>query len=199
MAKCNENVLLRSISGRLGNVVVQRNGVVRTKPKPAKRKPSQKQEEHHHRFVLAREYAREVVADPGRSEPYKAILVRLKRKRKLNIGVYQLAIRDYMNPPVVFGALLDHDGGDSRYTVVVETNDIYGIARVEVTFSAPGGQRRETGEAEVMLYGLTYRYVIRDISLVLPGTKCSIRAFGIPGSAMEKDFVCSKGLSVRMK
>ena len=98
MARNLGNVLTKLYSGKIGHVLMQKNGVLRSVPDMSKRILSDKQKNHLNRFEQAKAYARQVMADPVESARYSEALRKLKATDgKLNIGIYQMAIKDYMN------------------------------------------------------------------------------------------------------
>ncbi|MCX6244286.1 MAG: hypothetical protein NTU98_06220 [Bacteroidetes bacterium] len=100
MARSRGNIITHSYSGKLGKVVLQKDGVMRSLPDVSKRVRSGKQKIHLSRFEQAKEYARRVLADPLQRAQYEEPLRKLKKKNP-NIGIYQVAIKDYMNPPKI--------------------------------------------------------------------------------------------------
>ena len=97
MARNRGNVLTKTYSGKTGNILLQKNGVMRTIPDMSKRILSDKQKAHLTRFEQAKAYARQVLSDPVQSARYGEMLAALKKRSgNQNIGIYQLAIRDYM-------------------------------------------------------------------------------------------------------
>ena len=97
MARNKGNVLTRKYSGKAGNILLHKNGVMRTIPDMSKRILSDKQKAHITRFEQAKTYARQVLSDPIKTARYSDMLAALKKRSGIrNIGIYQLAIRDYM-------------------------------------------------------------------------------------------------------
>jgi len=90
MARIGKNSLTRGLSGKLGGqLVFQKNGVVRSLPDPSKLKWSKPQLEHRRRFELAKNFARAVLADPELKILYQS-------RAKKGIGAYQVAISEFM-------------------------------------------------------------------------------------------------------
>jgi hypothetical protein len=101
MARTVNNVITRKISGKLGQVVFQKNDVMRTRPDMSDRVLSEKQKSHLAKFEAAKSYARSILADPEKIAEYSRALLEWKKIHgKGNIGIYQLAIRDFMNGSV---------------------------------------------------------------------------------------------------
>lgn len=85
MAQSRNNVITRTYSGKFGNVIMQRDGIIRKENGKPAGKRSAKQQGHHCRFANAIDYARKVVTDAGWANVYEFYLKKLKKKRK-NIG-----------------------------------------------------------------------------------------------------------------
>ena len=95
MVKVKNNALLKGFSGKLGGqLVFQKNGVVRSLPDPSKLKWTDAQRKHRSLFEEAKQFARFIVANPELKAIYQA-------KAKKGIGAYQVAISAYMKHPEV--------------------------------------------------------------------------------------------------
>ena len=97
MARVVDNILVRGLSGKLGNQVVIRRlrdgrTIVCTKPDFSHRKLSKGQKEHHKRFEAAAAYAREA----SRTNPVYAKLAEGTMK-----NAYNVALGDWFHPPVI--------------------------------------------------------------------------------------------------
>ena len=97
MAKVIDNILVRGLSGKLGNQVVIRRlrdgrTIVCNKPDFSNRKLSKGQKEHHKRFEAAAAYAREA----SRTNPVYAKLAEGTMK-----NAYNVALGDWFHPPVI--------------------------------------------------------------------------------------------------
>ena len=187
MAHSKNSIITKTYSGKIGHICLQNDGVMRSLPDTSKRKWSEKQEQHLSRFQRAKEYGRQVVADPKRSEYYAGYLKRWKKKKK-NIGIYQLAVMDFMHTPEIRKFQLDKGYGRSGSTIVVGVMDVFGVAGVFVRIVLPGGETVEEGEAAPMISGFRFGYVIRDPSLPRPGTILRVKAWDVPGNIIEKEF-----------
>lgn len=188
MARSSQNTITQSYSGKLGNIVLQRDGVIRSRPDMSKRVLSGKQAEHLSRFEQAKEYARGVWNDPDRSARYATILAGWKRKSgKKNLGIYQLAIRDFMNPPEIKEIIVEDDPGGSRL-ISVNAADVFEVTGVTVSILGPGGGIAEEGEAVKSDDEHEHRYLLRDPSLLRQGTLIRVTACDLPGNITTKYF-----------
>ncbi|MEI7662131.1 MAG: hypothetical protein WCK34_08035 [Bacteroidota bacterium] len=155
--------------------------------KPAKVQ-SEKQIRHLHRFQCAKEYGREVVADEKRSALYSAVVVRWKKKKKKHIGVYQLAIMDYMHPPDIQGAEFGDLPGSTHGTIIVTAEDIFLPPRVTVSIVLADGSLAESGEAQRHHPWDQYQYVVFHPDLVHTGTTIRVSARDNAGNVTETEF-----------
>jgi hypothetical protein len=187
MAHCRNNVITHSYSGRLGGIIMQHDGVFRSLPDTSKRSWSEKQVQHLSRFELAKDYGRQVVGDPLKTEHYAVFLKRWRRKLR-NTGIYQLAIMDFMSLPEIEDVMLDRHSGGTRNVVRIYARDRFSISGVEVSLVGPGGVRLAGGEAAFNLLHGFYDYIITDLMLIQTGVICRVCARDIPGNITEKEF-----------
>ena len=93
MARVGKNSILSGLSGKVGNqLVLQKNGVVRSLPDPAKLKWTDTQKKHRSRFERAKQFGRAIEANPELKAIYKL-------RAKKGTGAYQVAISAYMRLP----------------------------------------------------------------------------------------------------
>ena len=188
MAHSRYNVITRTYSGKLGHVVLQADGVIRSRPDMSNRVLSEKQQKHLARFELAKKYGRMVRADAELSALYSVLLKPWKKKKK-NIGIYQLAIKDFMNPPEIskIEVVVNPDG--TGMIVRIKANDIIKLAGVSVSIILPGGMIAEKGEATWNIRAeYNYNYIFEDLSLWKQGTILVVSAWDLPGNVAQKEF-----------
>ena len=186
MAHSKNNVITRTYSGKIGNVCMQRDGVIRSLPAGKRKVWSKKQKNHLSRFELAKQYGRQVLADPCLTAHYAVYKKRWKRKLK-NTGVWQLAIRDFMNPPGIWGVDLVRPGLNNAGMICIHAHDKFEIKGVRATLLAPGGNLLAEGEAILVLSLGRYVYEIQDPLLMKPGVTCRVRVWDVPGNVTEKE------------
>jgi len=146
------------------------------------------QEKHLARFELAKKYGRMVRADAELSALYSVLLKPWKKKKK-NIGIYQLAIKDFMNPPEIskIEVVVNPDG--TGMIVRIKANDIIKLAGVSVSIILPGGMIAEKGEATWNIRAeYNYNYIFEDLSLWKQGTILVVSAWDLPGNVAQKEF-----------
>ena len=186
MAHSKANVITRTYSGKFGNLCLQRDGVIRSRPDVSKRTWSERQTSHLNLFEAAKAYGRQVMADEAKSAFYRQYLKRWKRK-KSNIGIYQLAIMDFMHPPMINRIKLDEHTG-VPILLVVEAYDIFQVAGVSVALCSPSGEILEQGDACQHFSWIGFHYTVHDPSLLRPGVICRVTARDLPGNITQKEF-----------
>jgi hypothetical protein len=137
MAKVIDNILVRGLSGKLGDQVVFRRlrdgrTIVCNKPDFSHRKLSKDQKEHHKRFQAAAAYAREA----SRTNPMYAKLAEGTMK-----NAYNVALGDWFHAPVI--QRLERRGKVIR----VQATDDAMVASVQVMILDKKGKVVEKGEA----------------------------------------------------
>jgi hypothetical protein len=188
MAKSRNNILTDSYSGKLGDIILHRDGVMRSIPDMSKRILSGGQLEHIKRFERAKEYGRQVAADPARREYYAGPL-RKRKKKNPYIGIYQLAIMDFMNPPEVLNIFLESTGGNPGLTVIINVTDKVRVAGADVRILSAEGNTIEDGDAVELFLSQMFRYVVKDPLLLVKGSVIRVRVWDMPGNVTEKDLV----------
>ena len=136
MAKVRDNIVVRGLSGSIGDVVLQHmpdgKTYVRSRPDFSRRKFSKGQKKHQSRFQEAVAYAR----DAAKSKPIYAKLAAGTTK-----SAYNFALSDWFNPPVI------HTIERKRGRIRVEASDNVMVTRVQVTVLDEKGKVVEKGEA----------------------------------------------------
>jgi hypothetical protein len=139
MAKVQNNIFVRGLSGSLGDFVIRQmaDGSTRVCKKPdfSRRKFSQGQKDHQSRFRQATGYAR----DAAKMYPIYAELAKGTTK-----NAYNWALSDWFNPPVI--RRIERKEGYIR----VEARDNVLVTKVNVKIVNAGGEVLEEGEASQM-------------------------------------------------
>jgi hypothetical protein len=140
MAKVRDNILVRGLSGKLGDQVVFRilrdgRTIVCNKPDFSNRKLSRDQKEHHKRFKQAAAYAR--VA--ARTNPIYAQLAEGTMK-----NAYNVALGDWFHPPVI------HRVERRGRTIRVQASDDVMVAGVQILILDEQGKVVEKGDCEAL-------------------------------------------------
>ena len=187
MAHSRNNVITRTYSGKFGNTCMQSDGILRSRPNMTDRILSEKQKQHLSRFELAKEYARQVVADAEKSANYVRYLKKWKKNKKKNIGIYQLAISDFTHPPKI------HNINCDKYNMVnILARGEFGLVGATLSLVAPDGAILEEGNAIDDSRYRFLQYIVKDPSLLRQGVLFRARVWGMPGVISEKDFPCKR-------
>jgi hypothetical protein len=183
MAITRENVITKYYSGRLGHVCLQEDGVIRSLPDMSKRKISKNQKQHLDRFQTAKEYGCRAKSDASLSDHYAAFLKKWKKKKK-NMGIYQLAIMDFMNPPLIWKITIADE--NPELVIRIMAMDILMVAGITVKVVSPGGGVVEEGEARCICTNTEYTYPVKHPALLKPGVILYVTARDFPGNITEK-------------
>ena len=136
MAKVKDNLMVRGISGSVGNLVFRQmpggSTYVSSKPDFSKRKFSKGQKDHQSRFQMAAAYARAA----AKTQPIYAQLAAGTVK-----SPYNWALSDWFNPPVI------HKIERAEGHIRVQASDNVMVTRVQVTILDAEGKVVEKGEA----------------------------------------------------
>ena len=139
MAKVKNNVLVRGLSGAIGNAVFRQmpdgSTWVSALPDFSHRKFSKGQKQHQNRFKEAAAYARTA----AKKYPIYAELAKGTMK-----NAYNIALADWFNPPVIHR--IERKVGAIR----VEAGDDVRVAKVGVKILDDEGKALEQGEAVQM-------------------------------------------------
>ena len=136
MAKVNDNIFVRGLSGSLGDFVIRHmaDGSTRVCKKPdfSRRKFSQGQKDHQSRFQQATGYARAA----AKMYPIYAELAEGTTK-----NAYNWALSDWFNPPVIHR--IEREDGLVR----VQARDNVMVTKIEIRVLNENGDVLEAGEA----------------------------------------------------
>jgi hypothetical protein len=187
MARNVGNVIIVNQTGKIGNLCMQRNGIIRKRPDVSKRNWSPGQLAHLKRIEDAKAYARRVKDDVALSEPYLCVLKKWKKKLGPNIGVYQLAIRDFMRPPTISEIRSGHDPVSNADMLSFSVWDDFHVESVSVALLNPGGAIIEEGPA-TNSPGFGYRYHPKHILMPDYGYQVKVTVTDRPGNQVTKIF-----------
>ncbi len=137
MANVELNPLIRSISGKVGDVVfrVSKRGktYMSKAPRKSKKKPSKAQRRQRKRFKMAQAYARAAMTEPVYAE--------LAAAARTYTTAYRLAFSDWFHGPVI------HEVSRRSRYIRIDASDNVHVAKVRVTISDEEGNTLEQGEA----------------------------------------------------
>jgi hypothetical protein len=189
MVKNMNNILTRGQSGKFGDMVFQHNGIIRSQPDTSKRQWSPAQSQHLEKFSLAKAYGRFAVVDKETSDYYTPLLKRWKKKiRSQNVGVYQIAICDFLHPPRLDTAELIIETGTSEYSIKIHASDIFKVKGVSVCIFTTEGEILEEGIASLYHFNIFWSYSIQDPVHIIPESIVEISIGDVPGNMTKKYF-----------
>jgi hypothetical protein len=173
------NELTKSYSGIFGHQVLLRSRKGKTimilpYPRPSQ-KPSEKQIAYRRKFVQATRYATNILKDPEMFIAYKA-------KIRKGITPYNIALRDFLTPPVIRNIDVSGYKGNQGEKIRVAARDDFRLTRVHVQIAGPNGLLIEEGECVLPLSWEPYEYTATIPVPDLSGITIIARAYDLPGN-----------------
>ncbi len=174
--------LRKTYSGIFGNQVVLKNvksnSVMTMKPlKPAK-ELSVKQLVARQRFQCAIDYARRMMQDP-------VLLAKYKAKAGPGKTAFRLAVKDFMNPPMVLEIDASGYHGNAGEVISVKALDDFELASVRVNITAADGTLVEEGDCLLNLPAVRYHYTATVQVTDITGATITAIARDLPDNATE--------------
>jgi hypothetical protein len=181
MANVNENLLVRGARGNVGKQFVYKksgnNTSIARMPSINKNAvPTEKQIQKRDLFSDAAAYARGVVASAD---------LKLEYERKLTPGqtAYNLAVRDFLKPPVVKKIDVSNYKGTIGSVIVVNAKDDFRVASVRVSIHSAAGVLVEQGNAVLdPIKRSLWNYAATQNNAALAGSVISAIALDLPGN-----------------
>jgi len=192
MATNKRNPGTKGMSGKIGSHVYQKNNVVRSRPDTSRREWSENQKAHLERMDKAKKWGLEVTRSAELTAYYTPLLDSwIARTGKNTVGVYQMAIKDYMNPPTIVHEKFSQDeNGDILFTF--NAYDEFRIVKVMITLM---NQENEiVAEMEPRLNDLDLCYEYRfHLNPANTGWKLILRVFDFPGNITTREYPLPPG------
>lgn len=188
MARSKTNIITREFSGKLGDQVVLRQldgmTVLANIPARRKKKPAGRQAETCDRFSMAINYARNIVKDPEMKAAYKA-------RAGKRVSANNVAIRDFLTPPVVTEIDTSAYQGLSGHKIRIAATDDFKVKLVTVTITDAEGKKLESGPCVVGLSGFSWYYTAQTDLAGSPPVTITAAAWDIPGNkgSLSKELV----------
>ncbi|ULQ52241.1 hypothetical protein [Flavihumibacter fluvii] len=181
MAKNNNNILLRGISGSIGpnQYVRQRGGVEYIVNKPIRskdRKPKPGEQKAWERFKNAENYAKRVIADPDLKKFYKRFIKGAQTE-------YNMAISDAMENPSITGYDISGYTGMAGDILKVKATDNFRVAKVWCRIETSTGDLVEEGAAQPSATSDEWAYAATNKNQSLHDTVIIFTALDMPGNA----------------
>ena len=184
MATTKNNVIVKGASGKFGRQIVfsQRAGkTIMSKPPLRTAPPTTKQKEQQQKFARAATYAKNALLDPTLKEAYT-----LEAKKRQNVSPYNMAMTDYLRPPVITKVDTSNYTGDaSGEKIIIEAGDAFKITTMKVKITAANNSTLEEGNAT--LVNGKWQYTTTTANATLTGTKIILIATDRPGNTTTKE------------
>ncbi|HEY2349761.1 MAG TPA: hypothetical protein VGH64_12120 [Puia sp.] len=182
MSNVNDNLLVRGARGNVGKQFVYRkrgdNTIIARMPKINKDAvPTEKQAQKRDLFADAADYAKGVIASPD---------LKMEYEKKLTPGksAYNLAVRDFLKPPVVKKIDLSNYKGQVGSVIVINAKDDFRVAQVKVSIHSSTGDLVEEGNAILNpVRRRLWNYTATQNNATLTGSVISATATDLPGNS----------------
>lgn len=189
MAKNIDNLIMMGFTGKLGGYILQRNGVIRRSPDFSNRILSPLQQEHLDRVSQARAYARRVKDDPLHIARYTSRLGYWRKKLGNNtFGVYQLAVKDWFDRPVIREVMLLRGGLEGEIRLEVFTLKAFGLLRADAILSGPDGEKQVSVDLSDAGHHPHFGIVFSEITSDAINHSLLLRITDFPGNTAEVFF-----------
>ena len=180
MGKSVNNEYAEGFSGKIGRNMVFRqlkNGEVGMARKPRKKKGPVHEENKKARklFKKASLYAQQVEADPIAKAMYQASVKGLQT-------AFNLALRDARVAPKVINIDTSEYEGEIGNRIIIDAEDDFKVARVEVTIHDANGALLERGNAVIPPLSMDWVYTTTVVNAQLAGTSVTATAYDTPGN-----------------
>ncbi|MCZ4695748.1 hypothetical protein DWB61_13555 [Ancylomarina euxinus] len=187
MAFVKKNIVTDGLSGKLGKNLVfrQSNGktVVSSSPTPTGIS-SEKQVDQRKLFTKAAHYAQTQMADPVFGEKYR-MAAKAKGIRTPN----NLAVQDYLRPPVIETLNANAYHGEIGDEIIIEAYDDLEVEKVSVEIYHTDGSLVEKGMASTNGNPFEWHYAASVANAEYGGDKVVVKAFDHPGNETLKELV----------
>jgi len=185
MAIANDNVLLRKLHGKIGNMIIRGWGkktVASKAPDYKKIKWSKAQIENRERFGKASLKVNEKLRDdPELKKKYKKLA-------KGNQNAHNVAMSDYLKPPVITEINVKNYKGQKGNTIRVGAKDKYFVAGLIVMILNAQGIEVESGMAVEMPFSGSgvWIYKAMEDNKRWKGGKVVVRVADLPGNVVTR-------------
>ena len=186
MSQSRNNVITKNFSGKLGKQIVFRNcegvTVMAAVPKPTTNPPTEGQLAFRHTFLKATIYAKAMLANPLMKAKYA---VKATKRR----SVYNVALADYIKPPVVDNIDAAGYAGAIGDKILVDASDSFEVKKVHVAITDNDGTVIEEGNCIQDTMNLFWAYTTTVAHPVITGLTVTATATDNPGHTGEKELV----------
>jgi hypothetical protein len=181
MAKIDLNPMFKGVHGKLDDIVFRKvRGETIMSPMPERSEDySEAQLEQQERWRKAANYGNLAQATPEMWELY------VKAGKELDTNPFSLCIADYLNAPEVVNVDSLNYNGQAGSTIAIETEDDFGVVKVEVVLTKDGdGTLIEQGLAvEIMPGKGIWTYTATQVVPIGTEVTMQVTAFDRPGGS----------------
>jgi hypothetical protein len=181
MAKVKDNILLKGLSGTIGQTLTLRQIGGETFVSKYQKAPTvaatEKKLAARAKFGRATAYARKAVKDPELKAMYQV---------KVNGGqrAFNIAMMDALRAPVIENIKADSYQGRPGDQIFIRATDDFKVANVEVSVYNPEGELLEQGNADMQQNEvMQWVYVVRQDNPEFSGSKITAVATDLPGNS----------------
>jgi hypothetical protein len=180
MAKVNDNVLMKGVSGTIGGQLTFRQIGGKTFVSKYQRPPSvaatEKKVAVQTKFGMATAYGRRVVRDPELKALYQAVV-------KCGQRAFNIAVIDAMQAPVVESIQGENYHGHIGNPIIVRATDDFKVAAVVVSVYNQAGNLIEGGNAILQdNEGMNWLYIAQRENTEYNGSTVKAVATDLPGN-----------------
>lgn len=184
MAELKYNSLYRGTSGKFDQTVFRqrKNGKTVIAKLPRKHDIPEATKAQMERFKAAVAYSKNALADNDLNQHYKEMA-----KKFPNISPYNLAMRDYLRPPVIQSIQTNDYKGKIGDKITIEATDDFQVKTLSIAITSASSSPIESGNAT--LEGGKWLYTTTVANTTLSGTKIKITATDVPGNQTSKEVI----------
>lgn len=185
MAKVQNNLITKGLSGKLGRMLVFRKvgeeTIVSAAP-TGNRSSTPSQQQQRERFQQAVLYAKSQMANPGMKADYAAAA-----KQQGKGTPYSVAVADFFNAPNITWVNVDAYQGRAGDKITIQVTDDFKVAAVAVEVIAANGNELEAGTAVWKAEIGTWVYTATQGNVSLDGAKIIVKAYDLPGNETTRE------------
>jgi hypothetical protein len=184
MAKSNNNIVTKGLSGRIDELVFrQRFGqTVVTRNPRVSRDPTDAQLDLRSRFRQAAAYAKAAVSDAATKVFYGS-------KAKKGQSAYNVALADFFNTPEIGEIDTSAYNGSIGSRIMVPVTDGGKVVSVKVKIQKGDGTLIEEGAALQQSNGLDWMFIARAVNDSLSGSIITVSATDLPNHSSLKQTI----------
>ncbi|MBC8033007.1 MAG: hypothetical protein H7Y03_02605 [Chitinophagaceae bacterium] len=187
MAKSDDNVVMKGMTGIIGDMLVFKNRagqtVVSKIPKfKENRVATAKQQLVQDRFAMACFYAKAAINNPDTKEAYQAAAERGQ-------SAYNVAFADFFNAPIIVSITKESYTGAVGSNLSIRAKDDYKVTRIKVSIRAADDTLIEEGDAAAPVDTLEWEYAATVANPLVAGSKIKVTAYDLPGNETSLEVV----------